>query len=143
MDPYRNDSTMLFLRLFKKHALTQGWVELHEFNLSFCGFSILASPDNVVGLRGLESKKAVLRHVGNVTRGNEASKLKNGSKTWPSGPERDRFSACSRSLCDDDFFYVCASRLRRAFFLHIKMRFVIFDGNRYGTALHQALRDHE
>src|SRR3989344_8599310 len=99
MDPYRNDSTMLFLRLFKKHALTQGWVELHEFNLSFCGFSILASPDNVVGLRGLESKKAVLRHVGNVTRGNEAKKPKKSRKNMASGPGGGRVFSLPPRFC--------------------------------------------
>lgn len=45
---------VLFLRLFEKHVFAQGGVELHKLYLTFCGLSILTSPDDVIGLRGFK-----------------------------------------------------------------------------------------
>ena len=42
------------LRLFKKHALAQSGVKLHKFYLAFSRLTILASPDNMLGLRGFQ-----------------------------------------------------------------------------------------
>lgn len=44
----------LFLRLFENDALTQGWVKLRKFYLTFNLLFILTGPNNVFGLRGLE-----------------------------------------------------------------------------------------
>ena len=57
---------MLFLRLFEGDALAERRVEFHELNLAFYALLILASPDDVFGLRGFESDEAVLRHATNV-----------------------------------------------------------------------------
>src|SRR3989338_572709 len=47
-------SFFLLFRLFKKHALTQGRVELHKLDLTFSRLSILTGPDNMLGLRGFK-----------------------------------------------------------------------------------------
>jgi hypothetical protein len=50
----------LFLRLFENDALAQGRIELDEFDLALHGLLILAAPDDVRRLRGLELDKANL-----------------------------------------------------------------------------------
>ena len=50
----------LFLRFLKHDVLAQGRVELREFYFPFYFFLILARPDNMFGLRGLEPEQAVL-----------------------------------------------------------------------------------
>ena len=44
----------LSLRFFEKDALAQRGVELHKLDFAFDLLPILAGPDNVVRLRGLE-----------------------------------------------------------------------------------------
>lgn len=44
----------LFLRLLKQHALAQCRVKLHKLNLTLSSLSILASPNDVIGLRGFK-----------------------------------------------------------------------------------------
>ncbi len=50
----------LFLRFFEGNAFAERRVKLHEFDLAFHALLILASPDDMFGLRGLESDEAVL-----------------------------------------------------------------------------------
>ena len=49
-----------FLRLFEKHPLAERGVELCDLDLAFDGLFILAGPDDVIGLRGLEPEQAIL-----------------------------------------------------------------------------------
>ena len=42
-------------------------VELRELDFTLDGFLVLASPDNMRGLRRLQSDETVLRHARNVT----------------------------------------------------------------------------
>lgn len=50
----------LSLRFFENNALAQGRIKLREFNFSFDCLLVLVGPDDVSGLRGLESEQAVL-----------------------------------------------------------------------------------
>ena len=50
----------LFFRFLENDALAQDGVEFRDLNLAFHGLLILASPDDVVRLRGLELEQAVL-----------------------------------------------------------------------------------
>lgn len=50
----------LFLCFFKEHALAERRVELRELDFAFNGLLVLARPDDVLGLRGLQPEEAVL-----------------------------------------------------------------------------------
>lgn len=51
---------LLFLRLLKEDALFKRRIELHEFYFALDFLLILARPDDMVGLRGLQPEQAVL-----------------------------------------------------------------------------------
>lgn len=55
-----NVGGLLFLRLFEEDALAEYRVEFHQLDFTGYGFLVLARPDNVRRLRGLELKQAVL-----------------------------------------------------------------------------------
>ena len=57
----------LFLRFFEHHTLAQGRVKLRQFYFPFNFFLILPRPNDMLGLRGFQFKKAVLRHKNNLT----------------------------------------------------------------------------
>jgi len=53
-------SFLLFLRFFENNALAQSRIELRELNFALSGFLVLARPENMLGLRGLQLDKTVL-----------------------------------------------------------------------------------
>ena len=53
-------SFLLSLCLLKRNAFAQCRVELLEFDFTLGGLPVLASPNNVIGLRGFEPEQAVL-----------------------------------------------------------------------------------
>src|SRR3989344_5281621 len=108
----------LLFRLFEKHALAERGVKLREFDLALDFFLILARPDDVLGLRGLEPDKAVLGHGTNLT---ETIGLSNGG------------------------FFLCVvlGTVSDCLLFYIEIRLVISNGDRDRAALHHALCDHE
>ena len=58
--PFGRFSFISLLRLLKEDVLFERRVELHELDLAFHGFLILARPYDVRRLRGFEFKQAVL-----------------------------------------------------------------------------------